>query len=154
MIASIIDISTRKENELVLRENEARFRQIFESEIMGIIFWGRDGEVYDANDTYLEFIGYSREDLQAGRLNWITVTPPENVAAEIETAESLLSLKKSAPRERDYIRKDGTRISALIASYLFSKEPLRGLSFVVDLRSSEGFRSSCATRKKWTRSAN
>ena len=47
VLASIIDISARKEAELVLREKEARFRQIFESEIVGILFWGGDGEVYE-----------------------------------------------------------------------------------------------------------
>jgi len=133
VLASIIDISTRKENELVLREKEARFRQIFESGILGILFWGRDGEVYDANDTYLDIIGYARGDLLSGRLNWIAITPPEHVTAEIEAAESLLQSKRSAPRERDYIRKDGTRVSVLIASSLFSNDPLQGISFVVDL---------------------
>lgn len=133
VLASIIDISTRKENELVLRENEARFRQIFESGIMGILFWGRDGEVYDANDTYLDITGYSRADLLAGHLNWIAMTPPEHVAGSLEAAENLLRARTSTPREKDYVRKDGSRVSVLIASSLFSDEPLQGISFVVDL---------------------
>ncbi len=80
--ASARNISDRKRNELLRqeaekahRQSEAQFRRIADSNIIGIIFSSNSGQIYDANDAFLEMVGYTREDLQAGRVRWDEMTP-------------------------------------------------------------------------------
>jgi PAS domain-containing protein len=60
-----------------LRASEARLRRFYESGLVGVIYWNMDGVITDANDKFLEMIGYSREDLEARRIDWVSLTPPE-----------------------------------------------------------------------------
>ena len=60
-----------------LRTSEQRFRRLFEANIIGIAFSDFSGQEIEANDAFLDLIGYTREDLQAGRIRWNMMTPPE-----------------------------------------------------------------------------
>src|SRR5207249_4663824 len=46
-----------------LREREARIRRLVESNIVGVSFWDLHGRITDANDAFLQTVGYSRQDL-------------------------------------------------------------------------------------------
>src|SRR5258707_1312589 len=59
-----------------LAEREARIRRLVEGDIIGVFNWDLEGRIYEANETFLRMMGYSREDLAAGRLNWREITPP------------------------------------------------------------------------------
>jgi PAS domain-containing protein len=61
----------------MLRTSEQRFRRLFEANILGIAFSDFSGKTIEANDAFLDLIGYTREDLQAGRVPWNLMTPPE-----------------------------------------------------------------------------
>ena len=63
-----------------LAEREAKIRRLFDANLIGIGIWDSKGQILDANDAYLRTIGYDREDLLSGRLNWMALTPPEWVA--------------------------------------------------------------------------
>ena len=71
------DITDRIKAEEALRESEARLRRFYESDMIGVFYYNLDGSITDANDKLLEIVGYTREDLQAGRVNWDKMTPPE-----------------------------------------------------------------------------
>ena len=58
------------QTEEALRESEARYRRIYESNMLGIIFWDLDGNIFEANDAFLNIAGYTRQDLQAGKIRW------------------------------------------------------------------------------------
>jgi PAS domain-containing protein len=66
-----------EESQEVLRLSEARFRRMFESDLLGIVFWDKEGNFLEVNNLFLYTIGYSREDWLQGRMNWIDITPPE-----------------------------------------------------------------------------
>ena len=71
------DFSDRHERDEKLRRSRARIRPLpAESTIAGIVS-GEFDRIPEANDAFLELVGYSREDLQAGRLRWPDLTPPE-----------------------------------------------------------------------------
>ena len=71
------DFSDRHERDEKLRRSRARLRPLpAESTIAGIVS-GEFDRIPEANDAFLELVGYSREDLQAGRLHWPDLTPPE-----------------------------------------------------------------------------
>jgi formate hydrogenlyase transcriptional activator len=76
------DFSDRHASEEQLLRGHARLRPLpVESTIAGIVS-GEFDRIPEANDAFLELIGYSREDLQAGRLHWPDLTPPEYVGLD------------------------------------------------------------------------
>ena len=75
------DFSDRHERDEKLRRSRARLRPLpAESTIAGIVS-GEFDRIPEANDAFLELVGYSREDLLAGRLRWPDLTPPEYVGS-------------------------------------------------------------------------
>src|SRR5258705_8509098 len=72
------DITAQKNSEQALLESEAKFRAIFESNVIPLVYWHADGHVTDANDAYLRLVEYSREELKSGKLRWDLLTLPED----------------------------------------------------------------------------
>lgn len=98
-----------------LEESERRFRQLADVSAAGIIVLDRRGDVIDANDALLRMTGYTREDLQAGRMDWRAMTPPEWMAASRACAEELRRSGVCEPYEKEYIRKDGMRVPVIVS---------------------------------------
>jgi GAF domain-containing protein len=67
----------RKHAEDELRQSEARFRRVVDSNMLGILFWALSGEITESNDAFLKMVGYTREDLATGRMRWTEMTHPE-----------------------------------------------------------------------------
>ncbi len=128
------DFSDRHERDEKLRRTRARLRPIpAESTIAGIVS-GEFDRIPEANDTFLELVGYSREDLQAARLNWPDLTPPEYAALDELAHEEGLRFGACTPFEKELIRKDGTRVPVLVATAVLKLSPFRWITFVQDLR--------------------
>jgi PAS domain S-box-containing protein len=113
--------------------SERELRRIAESGIVGILYWELGGPVVGANDLFLQIIGYTREDLTAGLIDWRAITPPEYVASDDERIAELMAHGMHPSYEKEYIRKDGTRVPVLIASAFFQGSDKRGVSVCVDL---------------------
>lgn len=116
-----------------LQEREAKIRRLFESNIVGILFYDLDGSITGANDAALAMIGYSREDLLAGKIRWPDITPPEWRPADERAVAELRSTGICRPFEKEYIRKDGSRVPVLIAAAMFEGSSELGVSFALDL---------------------
>jgi PAS domain S-box-containing protein len=101
--------------------------------MVGLISWERGGGVLDANDVFLELVGYTREDLNAGRISWIEMTPPEYRAHDAIALAEVAEHRACKPFEKEFIRKDGTRVCVLIGGELSPGSEDRGISFVVDV---------------------
>jgi two-component system cell cycle sensor histidine kinase/response regulator CckA len=127
------DVSARKNAEVALRESEARYRRIIESNVVGIFFWNLDGAITDANDRFLEMVGYTREDLTAGRVNWSAMTAPEYAEADRLGVAQIAATGVCAPYEKEYIRKDGARLPVLLGAATLEGHRDRGVCFVVDV---------------------
>jgi PAS domain S-box-containing protein len=112
---------------------EARFRRLIDSNVQNVMFWKKNGEVSDANDAFLKLVGYTREDLQAGRINWMALTPPEYAEADNNALEEIAERGICKAYEKEYIRKNGTRVPVLIGAAAFEDNPEEGVRFVLDL---------------------
>jgi PAS domain S-box-containing protein len=127
------EITERKQAELKLRISEARFQAFFNSGLIGVISWNADGAITDANDTLLEMIGYSRDDLEAGRINWRHITPPEFEEIDRIALENIIASGSTRPFEKEYFRKDGSRLPVLLAIATLDASHRHGVGFVLDV---------------------
>ncbi|MEP6873021.1 MAG: response regulator [Burkholderiales bacterium] len=130
-----IEQRTREQREAqeALRSSEARLRRLVESSMIGVFFWDVSGAVTETNDAFLEILGYDRDDLREGRVNWAELTPPEEADADRNAIEQLLSTGRCQSYEKHYIRKDGSLVPVLIGGALLSDSKDQGVAFIVDL---------------------
>src|SRR5712664_2290619 len=116
-----------------LREREARIRGLVDSNIIGIVIGDVQGRIIEANQAFLDIVGYAREDLVSGRLRWTELTPAEWRDADDQALAELKTFGTMQPREKEYFRKDGSRVPILIARALFELKQDEGVAFVVDM---------------------
>jgi PAS domain S-box-containing protein len=129
----LTDITAAKQTEIALIESEKRFRSVVESNTIGIGFWETDGKVTEANDALLDILGYSREDLILGNLCWLKMTPPEYQHLDRAIIAQIKIEGKCTPFEKEYIRKDGSRVWVLIGGAHFQGCTDKGSFFVLDI---------------------
>jgi PAS domain S-box-containing protein len=89
-------------------------------------------EVVEANDTYLRMTGYSQEDLSHRRINWVRMTPPEDMARTRQAHQELAMHHNMIPYEKEYICKDGSRLPILAGGVIFPLNPAQNIYFVLD----------------------
>jgi PAS domain S-box-containing protein len=116
-----------------LEQREAKIRRLVDANIIGIYLWDLEGRIIEANDTFLRMVGYDREDLLAGRLSWADLTPREWRDLDARAVEGLKRAGRSPPVEKEYFRKDGSRVPVLIGSAAFDEQRDEGVAFVLDL---------------------
>jgi PAS domain S-box-containing protein len=132
-LTAVRDIADRKKAEDALKQRDAKIVRLVESNIIGIYFWEADGRILDANDEFLRIVGYDREDLIAGRLSWIEISPQEwrdRIPAQLTELRRTRVVK---PYEKDYVRKDGARVTVLIYDSSFDDTAKLGVCFALDL---------------------
>ena len=128
------DFSERHEKDEKLRRSRARVRPVpLESTIAGIVS-GEFDHIPEANDAFLALVGYSRDDLLEGRLQWPDLTPPEYSALDDLAHEEGLRFGACTPYEKELLRRDGTRVPVLVATAVLRLSPFRWITFVQDLR--------------------
>jgi PAS domain S-box-containing protein len=132
MVGVNVDISDRKQTEEALRQSECRLQQLLQSSVIGIIEAEID-KITFANDAFLQMLGYTQEDLLAGNLRWQDMTPPEYSELDQAKVEEVFVSGVCTPFEKEYIRKDGSRVPILLGATLLTRSPFRWVCFVLDL---------------------
>ena len=128
------ELRLRKRAEAALRESEARFRQLFESNLIGVAFWNMDGFITDANDAYLNLAGYTRQEFaELGRISWKELTPPEYKHLDDQAIKETIATGVSSVFEKEYIRRDGTRVPIVLGVALLSDSQHDGVAFVLEI---------------------
>ncbi|WP_437648710.1 ATP-binding protein [Sorangium sp. So ce362] len=119
--------------ERALLERAARsFRDVF-TEVIGLFVWDAAGSILDANDAFLGMIGHAREEVEAGRLSWVAITPPELRAADQRALSEVLKHGICPPFEKEFLARDGRRLPVLVAPALVEGARDRGVGVVVDM---------------------
>jgi PAS domain S-box-containing protein len=116
-----------------LEDRENKIRRLVDANIIGIVIWDLEGRILEANDAFLRMVGYDREDLVSGLLNRTDLTPAEWRDRDALTVAELKTIGTVQPFEKEYFRKDGSRLPVLIGGALFEADGEQGVSFVLDL---------------------
>jgi PAS domain S-box-containing protein len=133
VVATQIDVTERKHAEEALRESEAKIRRLVDSNIIGIFVWDFDGRILEANDEFLRMVSYDREDLASGCIRWADLTPPDWRDRNNARIEQQKNSGRFEPFEKEFTRKDGSRVPILIGGATFEEGGNQGVAFVLDL---------------------
>jgi PAS domain S-box-containing protein len=132
-VVFVIDMSDHKRAKEALRESEAKIRRLVDSNIIGIFIWDFDGRILEANDEFLRMVGHDREDLLAESIWWADLTPPDWRDRNNARIEQQKASGRFEPFEKEFTRKDGSRVPILIGGATFEKGGNQGVAFVLDL---------------------
>lgn len=128
------NISERIKSEAELRRSEGRLRRLASAGIIGVIRWNLETNlIVEANDEFLRMTGYDHSDIAAGRLNFRTMTPPEWTSRNEIGIHDLRTKGVGGAYEKEYYRKDGSRVPIIIAGVRFEDSSNEGMSFVLDI---------------------
>jgi len=116
-----------------LQEREARVRRLVDSNIVGVMIWDLDGRIVEANDAFLDMLQYRREDIVSGGVRWTDLTPSEWRQQDERATADLKATGTVQPYEKQFVRKDGTRIAVLTGGALFDLRGTDGVAFTLDL---------------------
>ncbi len=133
VIGSHVDVTERKRAEQALHESEAKIRRLVDANIIGIFIWDFDGRILEANEAFLHIVGYDHEDLVAGRIRWTDLTPSEWRDRDTRLLQEHNVTGTLQPFEKEYFRKDGSRVPVLIGVATFEEGGNQGVAFVLDL---------------------
>jgi len=78
-------------------------------------------------------VGYRQDDVAAGRLSWKELTPVEWLPANERAMDQVRAGGSCEVFEKEYFRKDGSRVPALVVGAAFEDTRTKGISFVLDL---------------------
>src|SRR6478735_577328 len=141
-----------------IEEREAKIRRLVDANIIGVFVWDFDGRILEANDEFLRMVNYDREDLVSGRIRWADLTPPDWRDRNNARIEQQKGSGRFDPFEKEYTRKDGSRVPVLIGGATFEEGGNQGVAFVLDLterrRAEEALRESEAKFRDYAESAS
>ena len=93
----------------------------FDSGALAIGCWNADGRFTAANQALLDLIGYSRAEVENGTIGWASITPPEYAALDARALEEIRAVGRCNPFQKEYVHKDGRRVSVLIGGAAFGE---------------------------------
>jgi PAS domain S-box-containing protein len=128
-----------------LENREAKIRRLVEANVVGIFMWNLEGAITGANQAFLRMVKYDRQDLTSGRIRWTDLTPAEWRERDEQAVAELKTSGVFQPYEKEYFRKDGSRVPVLLGGALSEDSGNEGVAFILDL--SEQKRAEDALRR-------
>ncbi|HZP89095.1 MAG TPA: ATP-binding protein [Burkholderiales bacterium] len=146
-VAVLADLAAGVATEIELRQRaELRLGRIVGAAHVGVTRLTSNGELLDANEAFVKLTGYSLQELRAS--GWKGITPPEYAERDREKLIQLARTGVSTAYEKEYVRKDGSRVAVLINSVRPVPSADEHICFVVDVterkRASEALRAHVA----------
>ncbi len=132
LMAIVRDVTKQREAEISVRENEQRFRTIFEQSASGMCITGLDGKLIDVNLPFCDMLEYSKEELVG--LHFNSITFPEDINIGNESIKKMLSL--TTPKiafEKRYLTKGGKIIWVRINTALLRDKENNPLYFITQM---------------------
>lgn len=129
------DTTEKRQAEQDLRKSEQKYHMLFDTSMDGIAFTSMDGAYLEVNRAFSDMIGYSQEELFS--MDYLQVTPERWREREQEIHETqVMQRGYSDEYEKEYRRKDGTIIPAMVRTWLVRDEngkPAHAIATVRDI---------------------
>jgi two-component system, cell cycle sensor histidine kinase and response regulator CckA len=132
IIGALLDVTEQVHAQQALQESEIRFRQIVESNLLGICFWDRERRILEANEVFRQMIHFSADELLEGTVRWQTITPSEHRKAHERMFSELGAKGTCEVFESELYRRDGTRFPVLLGAARLEGNTA-GVAFVLDV---------------------
>ena len=114
---------------------KAQYECLTTAGCLAMACWRADGSLFNANAALRDLLGYAGADLNAGKIRWRDITPPEYGPLDDQALEEIRQHGKCSPFEKEYVGSNGRRIPVLITAAAFDKRSLDAGSFcAIDLR--------------------
>ncbi len=127
------DITTIKRAEEAWKDSEAKLSLFVESNVIGFLFGDIYGNISYANDALLMMVGYSRQEFAEGKVNWAKITPAEWLPIDEKGIAEAQAKGSCTPYQKEYFRKDGSRVNVLIGFILLPQKKEQSVAFVLDI---------------------
>jgi PAS domain S-box-containing protein len=115
-----------------LEDREGKIRRLVDANILGIFVWNLEGAIVGANEAFLGMLQYGRDDLLSGRVRLTDLTPAEWRDRDERGLAEAMTTGVIQPYEKEFLRKDGSRLPVLIGAALFQGAN-EGVVFALDL---------------------
>ena len=148
------DVTERKHAEDARRLADERFRRLVNSSLIGIMVAELNGAILDANDAMLNLVGYSRDDVQAGKFRWDIMTPEEHHSQDMRAIEMLHATGSCTPWEKEFIHRLGHHVPVVIGVTMLPEEQGRCICFVLDITERKRFERELREAKDTADAAN
>ncbi len=134
-IGVIRDISDRKKAELKLKENEEKYRSLFESTVDGTFVLDSRGEIIDVNNRALEMFGIERNQIIGNNFLSMDLLTAKSLPVVVKQFGDLLSGKNAKSEETEIKTERGEVLNVEVSSFFLVKSRLQEVdNFVVNIR--------------------
>ncbi|MDD1724782.1 MAG: PAS domain S-box protein, partial [Methanospirillum sp.] len=127
------DITEKRRFEYDIRRYQEKLSALFNAPVIGTLIGDIHGSIFQANDEFLRIIGYSRQDFETGGIRWTDITPSEFLPLDDQGVSEAREKGSCTPYEKQYIRKDGSRIWVLVGYVLLEPERTESVAFILDI---------------------
>jgi PAS domain S-box-containing protein len=132
IVGAVMDVTENTRLYSDLAEREAKVRRLVDANIIGVFIGDLNGRILEANDAFLEIVRYDCADVAAGRMNWKDLTPQDWRERDAQWIEEKERTGVRLPIEKEYLRKDGSRVPVLVGSAKVEGAN-QSVAFVLDL---------------------
>ncbi len=123
-----------------MRETDTRARRLFESNIIGMLYWDAAGGIGDANDAFLTMAGLRRDGIDAA--TWRGIVAPECRPLHEVALGQIRSRGECDPFDSMIVRSDGTRVPIFCGGVALDRTGSHGITFVLDMTESRRTRDA------------
>jgi two-component system, cell cycle sensor histidine kinase and response regulator CckA len=103
---------------------EDRFTKLFKSGLLAISIADEKGRVFEVNEAFARLVGYTREELLAPGFDGRKLIPPDDAEASARSQRDLATRGVAEPHEREFFRKDGSRVPVLLGAAMLGTTEL------------------------------
>jgi PAS domain S-box-containing protein len=127
------DVTESREGAERLRVNEDTLRGLVDANVIGVITVDLSGRIWSANDAFCAMVGWTQEDVRAGRVGPSTTRLAEWTTATSAAIDEVLATGAATRMEKEYVHKDGHRVPILVGGSIVDAATGRCACFVLDL---------------------